>query len=83
MIAGPLCLGGEVTGSEEATGSRETVFTFTRSTPAEARGSAEAEQRAGAELFPVGKIKDALVGVFGCGRHQQAYWWHFNPWRQQ
>lgn len=42
MIAGPLCLGGKVGNSEEAIGSRETVFTFLLS-PAEVPGSAEAE----------------------------------------
>lgn len=74
MIAGPLCLGGKVGGGEEAMGSRETVFTFPHPSPAEARGSAQAEQGAGgaasAEQFPVDKIKDAHVTVLGRGRHR-------------
>lgn len=57
-----------------AMGSCKTVFTFPHPSPAEARGSAEAEQRArgtaNAVLFPVDKIKDAHVAVLGRGRHR-------------
>lgn len=59
MIAGPLCLGGEV-------GGGETVFTFLQPSPAEAPGSAGA-RTASAELFPADKIKDARVAVLRRG----------------
>lgn len=73
MVAGPLFLGGKVGYGEEAMGSRETVFTFPDPSAPQARGSAEAEQRAGGTastvLFLVDKIKDACVAIRRRGRH--------------